>query len=374
MLAVKLTASLPVRTYSDQAILTCVDCFTAYPSQPIQDDNYLTKPNAAYEWLHFYDRLNTQLMSSQEWEVAPYLSSPVLAFHNLFSASAATRIFAAQHSRSNKQSNGDEDDEPVQPFSTPAAPYTAAELLKANNAALTALQSGLSIPLSRTYRSRAGMATELLPFVLRMLSPAVKPVVIQTASTDENGPKNIPTASVRRQEEKEKVARAVDAMAATGVRFERNRVETDANSRSGGGWVYRMEPGLEPLVGFETMAGTVGDTVRYAVRQVLEGEWNRRTKKESRPDSHVAGRDAGKKRKTDDGDALKNGMPKHPVRRDFFGQIIKEIPGIGNKMNPNSLAMLKPSGNDGRIWVSYHEGFSNAVKRPITFDELMRGF
>ena len=28
---------------------------------------------------------------------------------------------------------------------------------------------------------------------------------------------------------------------------------------------------------------------------------------------------------------------------------------------------------EGRVWVSFHEGFSNAVRKPITMEELMRG-
>ena len=27
-----------------------------------------------------------------------------------------------------------------------------------------------------------------------------------------------------------------------------------------------------------------------------------------------------------------------------------------------------------KVWVSFHEGFSNAVRKPITLEELMRGF
>jgi chromosome transmission fidelity protein 18 len=27
----------------------------------------------------------------------------------------------------------------------------------------------------------------------------------------------------------------------------------------------------------------------------------------------------------------------------------------------------------GRIWVSFHEGFSNAVRKPVTLDDIMRG-
>jgi chromosome transmission fidelity protein 18 len=27
---------------------------------------------------------------------------------------------------------------------------------------------------------------------------------------------------------------------------------------------------------------------------------------------------------------------------------------------------------EGKVWVSYHEGFSNAVRKPLTLAELMR--
>jgi chromosome transmission fidelity protein 18 len=30
-------------------------------------------------------------------------------------------------------------------------------------------------------------------------------------------------------------------------------------------------------------------------------------------------------------------------------------------------------GDVGRIWVSFNEGYSNAVRKPITVDELLRG-
>ncbi|KAI7053564.1 hypothetical protein KC327_g18794 [Hortaea werneckii] len=52
------------------------DCFTSYPDHPFQDDTLLSKPDAAYEWLHFHDCLSSAVYSSSEWEMAPYLSTP----------------------------------------------------------------------------------------------------------------------------------------------------------------------------------------------------------------------------------------------------------------------------------------------------------
>jgi len=29
--------------------------------------------------------------------------------------------------------------------------------------------------------------------------------------------------------------------------------------------------------------------------------------------------------------------------------------------------------SDNKVWVTFHEGYSNAVRKPITIEELMRG-
>ena len=203
-----------------------------YPTQPFQDDNFLTKPNHAASWLHFYDRLSTRVSSSQDWEVAPYLSSAVLAFHHLFAVSPATRA--------NGGARFDGADDATPPLQRRSAPYTAYEAQRANTAAVAALQSQLSLPLQRIYTSRAETATELLPYVLRLLAPAVTPVVITTSSG--KGGASVSTASVRRADEKERVGRAVECMLATGVRFERSKVESeDARGAAGGciGWSRR---------------------------------------------------------------------------------------------------------------------------------------
>ena len=66
---------------------------------------------------------------------------------------------------------------------------------------------------------------------------------------------------------------------------------------------------------------------------------------------------------------------KAAAQRDFFGRIIVEEP-----TRPGSRAGAAQQGEDGKeqekkkVWVSFHEGFSNAVRKPITLEELMRGF
>ncbi|KAG6031732.1 hypothetical protein E4U41_007458, partial [Claviceps citrina] len=62
------------------------EVFAEYPHREFNDDMYLTKPNQAYDWLHFHDACQSRLYTSQDWELAPYLSQPVLACHHLFAS------------------------------------------------------------------------------------------------------------------------------------------------------------------------------------------------------------------------------------------------------------------------------------------------
>lgn len=215
------------------------------------------------------------------------------------------------------------------------------------------------------------MATELIPYTLRMLSPNVKPVIVNTGPA---GSKSTATAAVRKSSEKALVRKAVEAMAATGVRFERSRVETEDFMNRSGGFVFRMEPPLDTLADFESLAGRKDDKVRYAVRSVLEMEWkkesaridmeNRKRRGGQDPEESVVPED-----KEEDVAKKLDEANKKAVKRDFFGRVIKERPLVEGEVRKQA----KPEGDEDRIWVSFHEGFSNAVRKPITIDELFRG-
>ncbi|EAT79270.2 hypothetical protein HBI56_161860 [Parastagonospora nodorum] len=336
------------------------DCFTAYPEKPFQDDTLLSKPSAAYEWLHFHDTLNSAVHGSQEWELAPYLSNSVLAFHNLFAS--------PRHQSSNPVTDPDET---PSPFSGPGANFAALEQFKANRSQLMALQSTLSLHLTRMFRSPEEMALELIPYTLRMLAPDVKPVIVNTGAS---GSKSFASATVRKASEKALVAKAVQAMAATGIRFERSRIETEDVANRSAGFVWRMEPPLDVLATFETLSGKKEEKVRYAVRSVLEQEWR---KESARMDMDNRKRRGGQteadeveeqkeEKTTEEKVAAANARA---VKRDFFGRVIEEKPLLEGQVKKRE----NKGGDEGRIWVSFNEGYSNAVRKPITIDELLRG-
>ncbi|KAK4692310.1 chromosome transmission fidelity protein 18, partial [Lecanoromycetidae sp. Uapishka_2] len=350
------------------------DCFATYLTHSWQDDTLLSKPNAAYEWLHFYDRLSSKVHVGQDWELAPYLSQSILGFHHLF-ASPTKQSWASD------QNQWDDNEEPM-PFSGPRADHSASEALKQNKAILLGLQSSLSIPLLRSFRSAQDIAVDLLPQLIRMLTPDVKPI-IAGGSGDQRG-----VVSVRKEGERAMIERAVGAMSAVGVTFERVKVESGQSGTST--FAYRMDPPLDDLSVFETGSqASPAAPARYAVRQALDQEYQKYLVRQSTA-TRLARYKAGEKPGDNEeavGDDKESSTPETLVGetakrttavRDFFGRIIEvDRPSswdISEKGDYTGQQKPNTKGNGRKVWVSFHEGFSNAVRKPITLEELMRGF
>lgn len=216
------------------------DIFSEYPNREFNDDSYLSKPDQAYEWLHFHDTCSSRLYSSQEWELAPYLSQPVLACHHLF-ASPHRHHANAGYDKQWRVAEGDEQASAPLPFTGPRADYSAYETEKQNRALLQGLQGQLPPTLMRAFRSPEDVAAEFLPYLVRLVSPDVKPVVVG-GSTDKGS-----VASVRRDTEKEMVRRAAEVLAEVGISLLKGKIE-EVNPTVGARtqWVYRMDPYVFP--------------------------------------------------------------------------------------------------------------------------------
>lgn len=176
-------------------------------------------------------------------------------------------------------------------------------------------------------------------------------------------------------------------MIATGVQFERARLENDSLSRphqGSAGWVFRMEPPLDTLGVFETKErrDKAGEGVRYAVRQVLDAEWRREVRKR---EGDARGKRGGmvEVEMAPEGDAAddaigdgKDALRPKVVKRDFFGRIIGSSELDAGLTDPGAKEVNDHNGgteHSTEVWCSFHEGFSNAVRKPITLKELMSG-
>ena len=129
-------------------------------------------------------------------------------------------------------------------------------------------------------------------------------------------------------------------------------------------------------------AGVLSAPVRYAVRQVLDQECRKerllqhslsRLARSSQSDYNNLVGTKDDKENVDPAGKQKAARTMNGAKRDFFGRIINDVrPASAGKgaILPNSAS--KPE--EDRVWVSFHEGYSNAVRKPITLKELMESF
>ncbi|KAH7327930.1 hypothetical protein B0I35DRAFT_416078 [Stachybotrys elegans] len=349
------------------------EVFAEYPNREFNDDCYLTKPNQAYDWLHFHDLCQSRLYASQEWELAPYLSQPVLACHDLFASPKRHYVGMGF----DKRWGGDAEDDggPPMPFSGPRADYQAFEAEKQTRAQLQAMQSQLTPSLMRSFRSAEDVAVEFLPYLVRIVSPDVKPVVV--------GGSQGSTASVRKESERAMVKRAAAALAEVGISLHKGKIETETISSRGPEWVYRLEPDLDALATFETAASLLSSQqpVRFAVRQVLDQELQRtiaqrenmarqaRFRAGGPLDSGKAASAAADREKLLAKTAELAAAGGSSVKRDFFGRIIEDKPAPETDVNSLVTRPKEPH----KVWVTYHEGLNNAVRKPISLQEFLKG-
>lgn len=84
-------------------------------------------------------------------------------------------------------------------------------------------------------------------------------------------------------------------------------------------------------------------------------------------------------------DNKENSTPKGPVlpvlgvKKDFFGRVIENTEARALKeTNANGRPKSRSEGDgalkgEAKIWVTFHEGLNNAVRKPISLNELLRG-
>ncbi len=142
---------------------------------------------------------------------------------------------------------------------------------------------------------------------------------------------------------------------------------------------------LDTLVTFETGISLMGAPApaRYAVRQVLDQEYQKNIivrenaarqarYKAGNPEDDVEYSISNKENKGHHAQERVLG-----AKKDFFGRVIREEVKPLGEIDGNAQAdgnLSKKEGkDDNKVWVSFHEGFSNAVRKPITIDELLKG-
>ena len=124
--------------------------------------------------------------------------------------------------------------------------------------------------------------------------------------------------------------------------------------------------------------------IRYAVRQVLDQEYQKAMKLMANAarqmrfkEGNLLGEDTTYTFKTGYGDKpikpvdVEDGPLK--IKKDFFGRVLSVSAGPLGETDGNAQKLPGGEEKENKVWVTYHEGFSNAVRKPITLEELLGG-
>lgn len=144
---------------------------------------------------------------------------------------------------------------------------------------------------------------------------------------------------------------------------------------------------IDALSTFET-AGSLLTTkapTRYAVRQVLDQELQRtlimrdNAARQARLRTGAGGHGVfvfdDKENRTKQPGKDKANATTGSVRRDFFGRVIVESAGALEERDGNVKRKRREGDKDRcKVWVTYNEGLNNAVRKPISLEEFLRGF
>lgn len=144
---------------------------------------------------------------------------------------------------------------------------------------------------------------------------------------------------------------------------------------------------LDALATYETASSLLlpsSAPTRYAVRQVLDQELQR-TIAQREALARQARFHAGATSSTIDAvlpvipsrinkENLGGGKPAVAIKRDFFGRVVEVKPLA--ELDVNAVAGERKGGKKeevNKVWVTYHEGLNNAVRKPISLQEFLGG-
>uniref|UniRef100_V5GGK3 AAA+ ATPase domain-containing protein n=1 Tax=Kalmanozyma brasiliensis (strain GHG001) TaxID=1365824 RepID=V5GGK3_KALBG len=262
----------------------------------------------------------------------------------------------------------------------------------------------------RSQFNRQAVITELGPSLMRILTPELRPVNNQLS----------------RAEDKQVFASLVEIMTSLNVKFVQDKIseeEAAATGQTAGALVYKLDPPLDIFTQFEGKRSKEIGPSRFAVRQLVAREMERRLLRRN------AGVEAGEddagstsktataiyRSKSESANAVRDGIKgkKDKIAVDFFGRPIVQksasvpaglsvvpIPdGMGGKKRKvsegrsSSTSDLKKTTDDPmaadadssaaaaaekvesedkiKVFYRYHEGFSNAVRRPMKISSLL---
>lgn len=357
-------------------------CFEHYPTLRAADGGW-KRYRQVHDWLHFGQSITSRAWSQGNFELLGFMPWSFVCWHLCFAhvGNALPEYPKVDYENHLKTS------------------------------AFNEIASQIVATLPATVRSqfnRHSVITELGPSLMRILTPDLRPINNQLS----------------RGEDKQVFSSLVSIMTSLGIKFVQDKIseeEAAATGQTAGALVYKLDPPLDIFTQFEGKRSKEIGPSRFAVRQLVAREMERQLLRRN-SGADAAEDDAGStsknaaaiyRSKSANADAVRDGIKgkKEKVAVDFFGRPIVQksasvpaalsavpIPeGMGGKKrkvsegrssstpdltkspedsvavetSPSAAAPEVVSEDKVKVFYRYHEGFSNAVRRPMKISSLL---
>ncbi|KAL1923537.1 uncharacterized protein VTP21DRAFT_8517 [Calcarisporiella thermophila] len=273
------------------------------------------------DWLCFYDRVNHYVNGLHDYQLAGYIPYPIVAFHRHFAGSIKPKM------------------------EFPKVDYENYLAQKENQNIITGLYNSIEARIRVNLNKRI-FATEFLSPLLRIVSPDLRPVNRQLIKPAERAI----------------LMRLVEVMIAFGLTYIQEKSED-------GQFTYRIDPPIEKLLQFSNVTPKGILPSRYAARQLIAQEIEL---EQIRRSFAAAEARSGKQQANDTGALLKvetkKSQPNEKPPTDFFGRPIIIDEEAEEKASHKTL---EKKNKTTRVWYRFHEGFSNAVRKPLLVKDLL---
>ncbi|RUP44404.1 hypothetical protein BC936DRAFT_149509 [Jimgerdemannia flammicorona] len=290
-------------------------CFENYPKMKFHDVA-CDKLVQLGDWLHFYDQINHRANSMHEHGLYSYMPYPLVNFHRFF-AGAAHQPHPIEYPNLDTENFMKE---------------------KTNEALIITLLSNMNPRGRRSFDNRS-MSSELISLLLRIISPDLRPVNRQLI----------------KPAERTILTRQVDIMIAFGLTYKQEKTDD-------GQFVYHLDPPIETLVQLSSVPLKGVLPSRYALRQLIAQEIDHEIMR--RHEEFARGSGIPAKQEEHRLPSRSADSEKPPM--DFFGRPIPTTSNTHNEHNKSGSAQKQ----EPKIWYKFHEGFSNAVRKPLSIREL----
>ncbi|KAK9477478.1 P-loop containing nucleoside triphosphate hydrolase protein [Lipomyces japonicus] len=323
-------------------------CFAMYPTMSYTSDMLQTESRAC-EWLYFFDRLSHAMHHHDHHrDLASYLAFPVAGFNALFasSSSASSSLNRPTHFVINTKQD-----------------YDAFETIKSNRDLCKQLVRASS--LQRLLSQMDIVPTEFAPYLIKIINPAITTTTPSTSSSS--------SAAAVNSHERDMIHHAVEVLRQTDIKLYQQRAGS-------GVFVYRMDPPLEQIVTFADVDRDRAAAGKFMVRQLMAQELSRlhnsvntvtTTTKRSLP-SQQQNTTQNNNRKRQAVSANPGGLQSAKstsTMSAFFKP--KPTPTL-TVATPSSQTTQAKSEHQHTVWIQFHEGFSNAVRKPISWSDFWR--